>query len=73
MENNMTTTFIDQLASGQSSEAKDTLADMLSARAFEALDARKQDLAATLFGNEVAAAQEQAAAEEQQATETEAE
>jgi hypothetical protein len=73
MENNMTTTFIDQLASGQSSEAKDTLADMLSARAFEALDARKQDLAATLFGNEVAAAQEQASAEEQQATETEAE
>ena len=71
MENNMTTTFIDQLASGQSSEAKDTLADMLSARAFEALDARKQDLAATLFGNEVAAAQ--AAAEEQQAIETEAE
>jgi len=73
MENNMTTTFIDQLASGQSSEAKDTLADMLSARAFEALDARKQDLAATLFGNEVAAAQQQAADEEQQATETEAE
>jgi hypothetical protein len=53
MENNMSTNnFIDQLASGQASEAKDTLADMLSARAFEALDARKQDLAATLFGGE---------------------
>jgi hypothetical protein len=58
-----TSTFIDQLASGQSSEAKETLSDLLSARAFEALDARKQDLGATLFGGQVAAAQEQAEAE----------
>jgi hypothetical protein len=58
-----TTTFIDQLATGQSSEAKETLADLLSARAFEALDARKQELGATLFGGQVAAAQEQAEAE----------
>jgi hypothetical protein len=47
-----TSTFIDQLASGQSSEAKETLSDLLSARAFEALDARKQDLGATLFGSQ---------------------
>jgi hypothetical protein len=58
-----TSTFIDQLASGQSSEAKETLADLLSARAFEALDTRKQELGATLFGGQVAAAQEQAEAE----------
>jgi hypothetical protein len=58
-----TSTFIDQLVSGQSSEAKETLSDLLSARAFEALDARKQDLGATLFGGQVAAAQEQAEAE----------
>jgi hypothetical protein len=58
-----TSTFIDQLASGQSSEAKETLSDLLSARAFEALDARKQELGATLFGGQVAAAQEQAQAE----------
>jgi len=58
-----TSTFIDQLVSGQSSEAKETLSDLLSARAFEALDARKQDLGATLFGGQVAAAQEQAQAE----------
>jgi hypothetical protein len=58
-----TATFIDQLATGQSAEAKETLADLLSARAFEALDARKQELGATLFGGEVAAAQEQAEAE----------
>ena len=58
-----TSTFIDQLASGQSSEAKETLSDLLSARAFEALDTRKQELGATLFGGQVAAAQEQAQAE----------
>lgn len=58
-----TSTFIDQLASGQSSEAKETLADLLSARAFEALDTRKQELGATLFGGQVAAAQEQAEVE----------
>ena len=66
-----TSTFIDQLAAGQSSEAKETLADLLYARAFEALDARKQELGATLFGNQVAAAQDQAA--EEQSTETNAE
>ena len=58
-----TSTFIDQLASGHSSEAKETLSDLLSARAFEALDARKQELGATLFGGQVEASQEQAAAE----------
>lgn len=46
-------TFINQLASGQAADAKETLADLLSARAFEALDTRKQELAATLFGNQV--------------------
>jgi hypothetical protein len=58
-----TSTFIDQLVSGQSAEAKETLSDLLSARAFESLDARKQELGATLFGGQVAAAQEQAASE----------
>ena len=58
-----TATFIDQLVSGQSAEAKETLSDLLSARAFESLDARKQELGATLFGGQVAAAQEQAASE----------
>jgi hypothetical protein len=53
MENNMTTeTFINQLASGQAADAKETLADLLSARAFEALDARKQELAASLFNGQ---------------------
>ena len=45
-------TFINQLASGQASDAKETLADLLSARAFEALDARKQELANALFNGQ---------------------
>jgi hypothetical protein len=45
-----TSTFIDQLAAGQSAEAKETLANLLSAHAFESLDTRKQELASTLFG-----------------------
>ena len=47
-----TETFINQLASGQAADAKETLADLLSARAFEALDARKQELANALFNGQ---------------------
>ena len=47
-----TETFINQLAAGQASDAKETLADLLSARAFEALDARKQELANALFNGQ---------------------
>ena len=46
-------TFIEQLAAGHAADAKETLSNLLSARAFEALDARKQELAATLFGGQV--------------------
>ena len=42
--------FIDQIATGDASGAKNTMSDMLSAKAFEALDIRKQELAASLFG-----------------------
>lgn len=42
--------FIDQIATGDASGAKNTMSDMLSAKAFEALDTRKQELAASLFG-----------------------
>ena len=48
-----TSTFIEQLAAGQAADAKETLSNLLSARAFEALDARKQELGATLFGGQV--------------------
>lgn len=41
--------FIQQVSTGQSSEAKETLNDMISARAFEALNLRKQELASNIF------------------------
>jgi hypothetical protein len=48
-----TSIFIEQLAAGHAADAKETLSNLLSARAFEALDARKQELGATLFGSQV--------------------
>ena len=44
-----TSQFIDQLTAGNSAEAKDTLNNLLSARAFESLDAKKIDLAKSMF------------------------
>jgi thymidine phosphorylase len=41
--------FINSVASGNAIEAKESLNDLLSARAFEALDARKQELAQSIF------------------------
>ena len=44
-----TTQFIDELAAGNVSGAKDMLNDMLSARAFEALEGRKIEIAQNIF------------------------
>lgn len=44
--------FIDLVAQGNNAEARDTLDELLSARAFEALDAKKQEIGATLFGGQ---------------------
>jgi hypothetical protein len=41
--------FIDELAAGNASGAKDILNDMLSARAFEALEGRKVEIAQNIF------------------------
>jgi hypothetical protein len=41
--------FIDELAAGNASGAKDMLNDMLSARAFEALEGRKIEIAQNIF------------------------
>ena len=43
--------FIQQVASGEALQAKETLSDILSARAFEALDIKKQEIAQTLYNN----------------------
>lgn len=47
-----TRNFIDQLAAGESSAARDTLENVLSARAFETLDDYKKQIAANIFGGE---------------------
>ena len=44
-----TSEFIDELAAGNASGAKDILNDMLSARAFEALEGRKIAIAQNIF------------------------
>jgi len=44
-----TSEFIDNLAAGNAAAAKEALNDMLSARAFEALEARKVELAKNLY------------------------
>ena len=55
-----TSQFIDQLSAGNASEAKDTLNNLLSARAFESLDAKKMELARNIFnGSQVEESQEE--------------
>lgn len=44
--------FIKTLASGNSAEAKEQVMETLSRLAFDALDARKQEIAKNLFGEE---------------------
>jgi hypothetical protein len=44
-----TQTFINQVAAGDASGAKDLLNDLLAAKAFEALDAKKIEMAQSLF------------------------
>ena len=55
--------FINSVSVGNAAEAKDTLTDLLSTRAFDALNARKIDIAQTLFNDNE---------EEQQEDDTEA-
>ena len=60
-----TSEFIDELAAGNSSVAKDMLNDLLSARAFEALESRKVELAKNIFnGTQVEEPQEESTTEE---------
>jgi hypothetical protein len=44
-----TQTFINQVAAGDAVGAKDLLNDLLSAKAFEALDAKKVEMAQSLY------------------------
>lgn len=47
-----TQSFIDRVAAGNAVEAQQVLNDLLSAKAFEALDAKKVELAQTIFNGE---------------------
>jgi hypothetical protein len=46
-----TKTFIDKVASGEANEAKDILNDILSSRAFDSIDARKIEIAQSLYSD----------------------
>ena len=46
-----TETFIQKVAAGEAAEAKDILNDILSSRAFDVLDEKKQEIAKALYGN----------------------
>ncbi len=52
--------FIDLVGAGQSAEARDALEELLSSAAFEKLEAKKQEMASTIFtGKEEEPADEQ--------------
>ena len=55
--------FIDNAAAGNAALAKESLNDLLSARAFEALDAKKQEIGSTLFGGQSQTTEEPATEE----------
>jgi hypothetical protein len=42
--------IINNIASGDSAAAKESIENVLSAKAFDALQGRKQEIASTLFG-----------------------
>lgn len=44
--------FIDLVGAGQNAEAKDALDEILSGKAFEALEGRKQEIASSLYSTE---------------------
>jgi hypothetical protein len=56
--------FIDLVGQGNNVEAKTALDELLSARAFEALDAKKQEIGSTLFGGQPEVTEEPATEEQ---------
>lgn len=44
--------FIDQLASGESAAAKESLENVLTAKSFEALESYKKEMSAGIFGGQ---------------------
>lgn len=64
-----TQTFINQVAAGDAIGAKDLLNDLLSAKAFEALDAKKIEMAQSVFTGKQEAAEPEVQETEETATE----
>ena len=57
-------TVINNIAAGDNVAAKEGLENVLSAKAFDALQARKQEIASTLFGGQEQEPEETAEEEE---------
>jgi len=64
-----TQTFINQVAAGDAVGAKDLLNDLLSAKAFEALDAKKIEMAQSVFTDKEETAEPEVQDTEETATE----
>lgn len=61
--------FIDLVGAGQSSEAKDALEELLSSTAFEKLEAKKQEMASTIFTGKEEQSSEESNSEVEKETE----
>lgn len=57
--------FIDQIIKGQTAEAQETISDVLSNLAFDAIEQRKKEIASTLFGGIEVNSEEQTEVESQ--------
>lgn len=58
-----TINFINQVASGDSAAAKETINDLISKAAFEALDLKKKEIAGTVFNSSEPVVEEEYVAE----------
>lgn len=62
--------FLDQIMNGQNSEARESLENVLSAKAFDALDTHKKEIASSLFSDkEETSTEEQVDSQEEQTEE----
>jgi hypothetical protein len=63
--------FVNQIAAAQSADAKDTLNNILSQKAMEALDGKKQEIASSLFNGVEAQPEDEEDVEVQDTADTE--
>ena len=63
--------FVNQIAAAQSADAKDTLNNILSQKAMDALDGKKQEIASSLFNGVEAQPEDEEDVEVQDTADTE--